>query len=344
MMPRVLAKRQDGFILIVVLGAVMVLSALLFGFSRTTQTRLEATHGFYKVEQGWNCARAGLSIAVAAVAETNDVCVERQFATLITGENAFPVADGSCSVKILDENGLFNVNYLVDKAGQPNQTRIDQMLRLIDVLNRDDAGSDRISYGLVPSVIDWIDPDDEVTHLPFIERTNRGAENAYYRGLDPPYRCANRPVNALDELLRVKGVTRQSYGRLRGWLTCYGDGRININTAPKAVLMCLSEQMDAALVQMIVNRRQMRPFESVAELRDLPGMTDKVHQAIEDSITVSSRTRCYRVVSQGDIDGRNCTIEAVLYRNHQSGNVDILLYTERWAEDMIALPKRRGES
>jgi type II secretory pathway component PulK len=102
--------------------------------------------------------------------------------------------------------------------------------------------------------------------------------------------------------------------------------------------------MDPALVQMIVNRRQMRPFESVAELRDLPGMTDKIYQAITDSITVSSRARYYRVISQGDVDGRRCTIEAVLYRNHQSRNVDILLYTERWAGDVIALPKRRGES
>lgn len=329
MMPRLSKKRQDGFILIVVLGAVMVLSTLLFRFSRATQIRLDATHGLYRVEQAWHCARAGLSIAQAAVAETNDVCVKRRFADLFKGEDPLPVGEGTCLVRILDENGLLNVNRLLDKTGQPDRARVDQMLRLIDLLNRDGGGKERISYGIVPSVIDWADPDGEVTHLPFVERANRGAEDAYYRGQRLPYRCANRPIDTLDELLRVKAMTPEAYGRLRAVLTCYGEGQININTAPMPVIMCLSEQMDAALARVIVNRRQMRSFESVAELRDVPGMTDNVYQAIRHSITVSPKMRYYRVISEGTTDRRICTVEAVLFRNRRAGNVDMLYYTER---------------
>jgi len=329
MMPRFSEQRQDGFILIVVLGAVMVLSTLLFRFSRATQIRLDTTHGLYRVEQAWHCARAGLSIARAAVADTNDVCVEQRFDGLFKGENPLPVGEGTFLVRILDENGLLNVNRLLDKTGQPDRMRVDQMLRLIDLLNRDGGGNERISYGIVPSLIDWVDPDGEVTHLPFVERANRGAEDAYYRGQRRPYRCPDRPVDTLDELLRVKAMTPEAHGRLRAVLTCYGDGQININTAPMPVIMCLSEQMDVALAQMIVKRRQMRPFESVAELRDVPGMTDKIYQAIRDSITVWPKMRYYRVISEGTTDGRICTVEAVLFRNRQAGNVDMLYYTER---------------
>jgi type II secretory pathway component PulK len=325
------APRQgrDGFILVVVLGAVMVLSTLLFGFCRDARVQLEAMNGFSRVEQSLNCARAGLSVAMAAIAETNDVCVDRRFSKLVAGESVFAVGGGSCRVRVVDENGLFNVNHLVDKAGQPDRTRIDQMLKLIDELNRGRAGSERISYGIVPALIDWIDRDDEVTHLSFIRRANRGAETAYYRSLRDPYPCANRPVDALDELLRVKGVTPEAYEQLRGSLTCHGDRRININTAPEPVIVCLSEQMDAALAQMIVHRREIRPFESVADLRDVPGMTDNIYETVKDSIATSAGSRYYRVISKGGVDGCHYTIEATLHRNSHAGSVDILLYAER---------------
>jgi len=116
--------------------------------------------------------------------------------------------------------------------------------------------------------------------------------------------------------------------RLRPLLTCMGDGRININAAPKPVIESLSERLDAALAQMIVNQRKLRPFKTTAELRNVPGMTDNVYQAIKDMITLSPDERYYRVISQGSVPDRKCTIEAVLRRNTQAGNVDTILYRE----------------
>jgi DNA uptake protein ComE-like DNA-binding protein len=49
------------------------------------------------------------------------------------------------------------------------------------------------------AIVDWIDPDDD-------PRPN-GAENSYYMGLSPPYRCKNGPLDTLEELLYVRGVT-----------------------------------------------------------------------------------------------------------------------------------------
>jgi DNA uptake protein ComE-like DNA-binding protein len=51
------------------------------------------------------------------------------------------------------------------------------------------------------SILDWIDPDDE-------PRTN-GAESDYYESLSPPYQAKNGPLDSLEELLLVKGVTPQ---------------------------------------------------------------------------------------------------------------------------------------
>ena len=39
-------------------------------------------------------------------------------------------------------------------------------------------------------------------------RTN-GAKESYYSGLTPPYHCKNGPLDSLEEMLLIKGVTPQ---------------------------------------------------------------------------------------------------------------------------------------
>ncbi len=323
-----LKHRQSGFVLILVLGMVILLSALLFGFNLKTRTSLTTADGFRGSEQALNCARAGVSIAVAAVRDVNDLYADPRFDKLRSGKEVFVIDEGTCSLTITEESGRLNVNTLKDKEGHINRKRVDQLLKLIDLLNRRRAGSKRIGYGIAAAMIDWTDPDDEVTQLPFVKVESLGAESSYYRTLDPPYRCKNQPIDVIDELLQVKGMTPQTLDRLRDYLTAAGDGRININAAPQLVIECLSEQMDCTLAQMIVRRREIKPFKSVAEIKDVPGMTDNIYVTIKDTIAVSSAERYYRVCAQGNVEGHHCRIEAVLRRNTQTANVDIVLYRE----------------
>jgi len=320
--------RQQGFILVVVLGLVLLLSALLFTFNHTALTSLEASESFEGFAQAFNCAQAGLSIALAAVRDVNDLSSNPRYAALCTGQKSLPVGDGTCSITIAGESGRLNINRLKDKDGRLDRGRIDQLLRLIDLVNRQTPDSQRIGYGLVPAVIDWIDPDDEITRLPFVSRDNQGAEHSYYATRSPAYRCKNRPIDVIEELQSIKGVTPEAFEIFRDLLTTAGDGRININTAPKLILECLSEQMDPVLSRMIVQRRELKPFQHVAELRDIPGMTDNIFQGIKDRITTHPAELYYRVRSQGRAGDRICTIEARLRRNTQTGNVDITLYRE----------------
>jgi len=321
-------SRRDGFVLIVVLGTVLLLSTLLFGFSLSARRKLEAADSFYRTEQARSCARAGLHIAIAAIAEANDLYTDPRFSTLTTKDSAFAVADGSCSITIAEENGLLNVNSLKDKDGRLNRARIDQLLRLIDLLNRRAEPAERIGYGIVPAMIDWIDADDEVTSLPFVEHDNLGAEDAHYQTCDPPYHCRNKPADIIDELRWVKGMTPEILNRLRDALTTMGDDKTNINAAPALVLRCLSEDMAPALVEMIVSRRTRRPFQSIADLKDVPGMTDNIYQSIKDTITVEPKERWFRVVSRGDSGDRSTRIEATVRRNARAQNVDIVVYRE----------------
>ncbi len=64
---------------------------------------------------------------------------------------------------------------------------------LLSLPGMDEAAAD--------AILDWIDADDVAR--------DQGAESAYYAGLDPPLRPRNAVPPSLDELLLVRGVTRE---------------------------------------------------------------------------------------------------------------------------------------
>ena len=322
------SKEHSGFVLIVVLCMVIMLGILLFGFNYKSRTGLLAADDLRKSEQALNCARAGLNIAIAAVRNNEDLQTNTKLKNLLSGENIVSIDEGNCSITVTEESGKLNINLLKNKNGQLNRNLIDQFLRLIDLLNRENFGDFHISYELVPSIIDWIDSDDEVTSLPFVKHENSGAESDYYSSLTPPYRCRNNSFETTEDILLIKGVTQQVFGCLRDFITVRGDDKININWASKHVIRSLSESMDPVLAQMIIDRRKIKPFGSVTELREIPGLTNSIYQAIEKTVTVSSEKQYYRVSSEGTADGLSRTTIAILARNMETENVDVILYKE----------------
>jgi len=322
------SKEHSGFVLIVVLCMVIMLGVLLFGFNYKSRTGLLAADDLRKSEQALNCARAGLNIAIAAVRNNEDLQTNTKLKNLLSGENIVSIDEGNCSITVTEESGKLNINLLKNKKGQLNRNLIDQLLRLIDLLNRENFGDFHISYELVSSIIDWIDSDDEVTSLPFVKHENSGAESVYYSSLTPPYRCRNNSFETTEDLLLIKGVTQQVFGCLRDFITVRGDDKININWASKHVILSLSESMDTVLAQMIINRRKIKPFGSVTELREIPGLTNSIYQAIEKIVTVSSEKQYYRVSSEGTADGLSRTTVAIIARNMKTENVDVILYKE----------------
>ncbi len=321
-------SNRTGFVVVVVLCMVIMLGVLLFGFNYKARANLRAVDDFRKFEQALNCARAGLNIAIAAIRNAGDIYTNKSLLNLFSGENIFDIDDGNCSVAVTEENGKLNINLLKTKTGALNRDRIEQMLRLIDLINQEHAGDSNIGYGIVPSIIDWIDNDDEVTYLPYIKYENLGAESAYYNKLEPPYRCKNAPFDTTEELMLVKGITPQIFDRIRDYITVYGEGRININCASRRVIESLSEKMDTTLAQLIIDQREIKPFESITELQSVPGMTDDIYYAIRKTVTVSSAERHYNVTSRGVVDHLSCEVFAILRRNMKTENVEVILYKE----------------
>lgn len=84
---------------------------------------------------------------------------------------------------------------------------------------------------LVESIEDWRDTDNDKREF--------GAERYEYTVLKKPYDCKNGPFESLEELLLVKGMNSQILNKVRPFLTVYGSGKVNLNTAPAQVLYAL---------------------------------------------------------------------------------------------------------
>jgi general secretion pathway protein K len=203
---------------------------------------------------------------------------------------------GSFKLVIEDEGGRIAVNRLVSSSAYNPLIR-DLLLRLLT------GPYFRLEQGkaseLLDAIKDWIDADDEVT--------GAGAEGAFYGGLERPYAAKNAPLDCIEELLMVKGISRELfYGTgespgLAQCLTVFGDGRININTAPKPVLRALAAEMTDEDVDWLDEYRR-------DERNDLanPGWYQKLPRAVGINIPsalITTRSETFRITVVG-LQGR----------------------------------------
>ncbi len=168
-------------------------------------------------------------------------------------------------IKITDELSKIQVNALLMQF-PGNQINMDQsniwekLLR--QKISNDDTNEQLEPVSIINCVKDWLDSldDNAITGI-------SGAESDYYLGLDSPYACADAPFNHIDELMSVKGITKDLLKNnddideveepdqqleLEDIFTVYGldieivendryqyMGRVNINTANLDVIKAL---------------------------------------------------------------------------------------------------------
>jgi type II secretory pathway component PulK len=94
-----------------------------------------------------------------------------------------------CRYGATDESSKINLNVMMQL--DPSGTRLYNMLMLLP----------NMTSTIADCIIDWLDSDN-TPH-------DDGAEDDYYMGLSPPYHCKSGPLESLEELLMVKGVTPQ---------------------------------------------------------------------------------------------------------------------------------------
>jgi len=178
--------------------------------------------------------------------------------------------EATMRTSITDEYGKINLNAVItyDNGSQQRNDALIDALRQFFALRSSD------SYDPVDAIIDWLDYDDMDAEEP------DGAENDYYTSLENPYPCKNGPMDSIEELLLIKGITPELYfGNaeeeqlpLSEYLTVHGDwaGRVNVNTAREEVIAAIiggkTGNMDMAVAQQIYDEARQAPFEDVSRL------------------------------------------------------------------------------
>jgi len=216
---------EQGFALVLVLVVVGLLATLVVQFNYGSQVELELARSYVESIQAAYLAEAGVHVGMALL-RTDDHdqgaidSLEDQWAQAIP---YIPVEEGYVLLSIEDNNRRFNVNRLVNEANdQVDAGLVPIFEELLTQLGRTDA------VALTDSLIDWLDKNDQVT--------GDGAEEDYYRNLDPPVEIANRPLLSASELALIKGFDNKLlYGGedvpgLLELVTTTGDGLLNVNT------------------------------------------------------------------------------------------------------------------
>jgi len=160
------------------------------------------------------------------------------------GLPVLPVDGGAIKVSIEDAQGRFNLNNLVQN-NQPNPGQVAVFQRLLVALKLDPL--------LANALIDWIDPDSNVT-------SPGGAEDVDYLTLKTPYRAANQPLASVDELRLVKGFDAKTVMTLLPFVTVLPPGTataINVNTASPELLAALAGKDLAWAERLAENRKEV---------------------------------------------------------------------------------------
>jgi len=207
-----------------------------------------------------------------------------------------PIERAIVAGAIADEQGKFNLNNLVNAAGQKSDADFAVFQRLLASLG--------LAPELAQAALDWIDPDDDLSG-------NGGAEDAYYLGLPRPYRAANAPMAQVEELYRVRGFDAAAVAKLKPYVTALDRGTlVNVNTAPAAVLAAvLGDKVSADQGGGIVERRKAQAFRTTSDVATVAG-TD-VGAALQ---MLDVKSGFFSVLVQVNQDDVQLSIEALVKR------------------------------
>ena len=318
---------KSGSALMIALWVLLILSLLIGGFAFDMHIEAGITSFYRKRMKAQRLAHAGVEWAKLVLVKSYDVNEEEELeegedeqvytsalnlskSVSVSGQS-ITLGSGKVEVEIKPEQGRHNVNSIDEE-------------QWVEILDRANIPVDQRDE-LIDCFVDWVDEND-------IHQLN-GAESddPFYE--ERGYEVKNGPLDSVDELLLIKGFSEEivyggpsededeePYLGIAQSLTVWGDGKINVNTASREVLMTLIG-MDEVLVDDLIDARRGLDgeegtrddgFDSVDELLgQVP-----LDSSIRDRITTTER-RYVRVVSIGEVDGVRTGVWCILLSDEE---------------------------
>lgn len=314
-------RRQQGIAmltaLLIVALAVIVVSSIFV----QQRYSIRLSNNLQDVEQAYQYAYAAEKMAAAwlerDIKDTKDGTYD-SFQDNWAGKiPPFPIDDdngqpiGELQVKIEDLQAYFNVNNLYDV--QKKKPRA-SMMKLFQTMLQ----TELLPTSFANSVVDWIDPDDDLIDPD-------SAESDYYSGQEKPYKASNALLLDPSELRIIKlgdisdpEEKKKLLDTLMPLITALPTpAALNANTASEDVLVAIG--LNSQQAQAIVQERKAAPFKTMADVNKLAA-----NLSAEQKVLLGVSSNYYRLTGQVRLGKSRLFLNSVLFRS-ADGKVRVIL-------------------
>ncbi|NOZ70088.1 MAG: type II secretion system minor pseudopilin GspK [Deferribacteres bacterium] len=283
-----LLANEGGSALIITLLLVSILVGLVVDFVYEVYIDSSSLSNWSNAQRASLVARSGQVLSSRYLREI------RKYSYTDVREALLPVTmdfgpDTTLVIKVEDENSRFNINSIIRQNGLTNEDALSSLKKLLEYLN--------INSDLALVIADWIDPDSE----PRLTGSEDVAKNTF--------------LWSVDELKLIEGMDQGTFDKISPYITVYGDGKININTADLPVIVSLHKDITETLAKRIIDYRKDTPFEEPSYVQRVSGMEATGMLLIG---RIESKSSYFRVISMAKVDEISRVIESVM---DTSGNI-----------------------
>lgn len=305
-------QNQSGVALIIVILIISILVAAALELNRSSRADIYDAANISDGLKLTYIAKSGFYGAAALLLNSrNEYETLRDDwanAEVLSAQSKSLFPNGYFMVRIEDEHGKIPLNKLVTGSAV-NADIKDMLTRLLEQPEFD--LDERKAAEIVDAIIDWIDDNEEITGM--------GAESSYYASLAIPYAAKNAPLDCIEELLMIRGITSELFAGTRKktglsqFVTIYGTGAININTAPKMVLRALSSGITVELADKMdeYRRNKSNNLSSVDWYKNVSGMSNVM---IKPELIEMVKSNYFRIYATGVADMMEQNISGVMQR------------------------------
>ena len=298
-------NNEQGMALLLVLIVVTLLTSILMELSYSTLIEQRLAETFRDNTRAYFLARGGITAGQKLLLTDNNE-YDAHTEAWAGGISSYPVGEGFVSLTVKDLNGQLGINSLV-VGNNPQAVVVDCFYRLLLALEIDDPAE------LTAGVIDWLDQGDDNFQLIQTDGLDIpvvGAEDLYYQGLALPYACKNGPLESLDELLLVRGFTKDIFKIVSPYLSVTDSKQININTVGREVLLALSSKIEEQTVDLIIDRRRDAPIRSIEKLKTLlPTDQFSLLKSLANQRLLGTTSKFYKITAEGVVNNGRRSLE-----------------------------------
>lgn len=316
-------KKQQGIALIMVLLVVALVTIIAAGIASNQKLSTKRTENILNNEQAYmyllGAEDWAKDILITDAKDNDTDSLDDNWAAKLP---PIPIDGGTIQGSIEDLQAYFNINSIVDSAGNPVAENIKILKNLVLEINNQQSNV-VIPNDIDQAVVDWLDKNQDA--LP-----PNGAEDGEYLNKRIPYVTANKPMASTSELIKVNGFSYKIYSEMSSYVVALPASvtTLNVNTINAMQISSLSNQISFEQAKDIIKSRDRKGYKTVDEFLDNPDVKNKnVNRNLLDVKSSYFLLRARAIIGKSRAE-----LYSILYRNKAGKNnieIKVLLRSQR---------------